>query len=250
MVQTTPSKLKWVKDQLSQRHKLTKELGKGGQGVVYRTTDPELLVKMPLNEGHVITSKAEVERFQNQLERLYLLPLSEKMHITKPLYLLEEQAGYVLQMMQDMQPIGQWLPKTLNKQDAKEFSPPAWIAQEVSKAAAYPLAMYAMSGGTKRRLELLSQAAIELLKLHSVGIVFVDISPENIFCSKTPGYHEVWMIDADNLRFEQVETTFAVYTPSFGSPEVVTGKSGARVTSDAYSFSMLAFKIIGYVSCL
>ena len=95
MVQPAPSDLKWVKDQLSQRHKLTKELGKGGQGVVFRTTDPELLVKMPLKGGQVITDKTEVERFQHQLDRLYLLPLSEKMHITKPLYLLEEQAGYV-----------------------------------------------------------------------------------------------------------------------------------------------------------
>ena len=34
-----------LQDELSQQHKLTKELGRGGQGVVFRTTDPELVVK-------------------------------------------------------------------------------------------------------------------------------------------------------------------------------------------------------------
>lgn len=235
---------RWVKDQLSQRHKLTKKLGQGGQGIVYRTSDPELLVKMPLKDNKEITDKAEVKYFQEQLERLYLLPLTEAMHITKPLYLLEEQAGYVMQMMQDMQPIGEWLPKILTKQIAKDFTRPAWLSEGVPLEAAYSLVMYAKSGGTKRRLELLAQATIELLKLHSVGLVFMDVSPENIFCSTIPGYNEAWMIDADNLRFEAVNAKSGVITPHYGAPEIVKGEDGARVVSDAYSFSLLAFKIL------
>ena len=176
-------KLTRVKDQLSQWHKLTKELGKGGQGIVYRTSDPELLVKMPLKNHKEITDKAEVKYFQEQLERLYLLPLTNTMHITRPLYLLEEQAGYVMQMMQDMQPIGEWLPQILNKQLAKTFTRPAWLSDDVPLESAYSLAMYAKSGGTKRRLELLAQATIELLRLHSVGVIFMDVSPDNIYCS-------------------------------------------------------------------
>ena len=50
-------KLTRVKDQLSQWHELKQELGKGGQGLVYRTADPELLVKMPLKNGKEITSR-------------------------------------------------------------------------------------------------------------------------------------------------------------------------------------------------
>lgn len=241
--QKTPEP-RWVKDQLSQRHKLTKKLGQGGQGIVYRTSDPELLVKMPLKDNKEITDKAEVKNFQVQLERLYLLPLTEAMHITKPLYLLEEQAGYVMQMMQDMQPIGEWLPKILSKQVAKHFTRPAWLSDDVPLEAAYSLAMYAKSGGTKRRLELLAQATIELLKLHSVGLVFMDVSPENIFCSAIPGYNEAWMIDADNLRFEAVSARAGVLTPQYGAPEVIKGESGARVTSDAYSLALLAFKVL------
>ncbi|MEZ9368443.1 hypothetical protein AB4140_06395 [Shewanella sp. 10N.286.51.B2] len=241
--QKTPEP-RWVKDQLSQRHKLTKKLGQGGQGIVYRTSDPELLVKMPLKDNKEITDKAEVKNFQEQLERLYLLPLTEAMHITKPLYLLEEQAGYVMQMMQDMQPIGDWLPKILNKQVAKDFTRPAWLSEDVPLEAAYSLTMYAKSGGAKRRLELLAQATIELLKLHSVGLVFMDVSPENIFCSAIPGNNESWMIDADNLRFEAVSAGAGVLTPQYGAPEVIKGESGARVTSDAYSLALLAFKVL------
>lgn len=244
MTQQRNSQPKWVKDQLSQRHKLIKELGKGGQGIVYRTSDPELLVKIPLKNGKEITDKEGVKHFQEQFERLYLLPLTEAMHITKPLYLLAEQAGYVMQMMQDMQPIGEWLPQILNKQLAKTFTRPAWLSEDVSLEAAYSLAMYAKSGGTKRRLELLAQATSELLKLHSVGVIFMDISPENIFCSGSPEYSEVWMIDADNLRFEAVNAKAGVITPQYGAPEVVKGESGSRVTSDAYSLALLAFKIL------
>ena len=241
--QKTPEP-RWVKDQLSQRHKLTKKLGQGGQGIVYRTSDPELLVKMPLKDNKEITDKAEVKNFQEQLERLYLLPLTEAMHITKPLYLLEEQAGYVMQMMQDMQPIGEWLPQILSKQVAKDFTRPAWLSDDVSLESAYSLAMYAKSGGTKRRLELLAQATIELLKLHSVGLVFMDVSPENIFCSAMSGNSEAWMIDADNLRFEAVGARAGVLTPQYGAPEVIKGEGGARVTSDAYSLALLAFKVL------
>lgn len=247
MTQQRNSQPRWVKDQLSQRHKLTKELGKGGQGIVYRTSDPELLVKIPLKNGKEIIDKEGVKHFQDQLERLYLLPLTEAMHITKPLYLLAEQAGYVMQMMQDMQPIGEWLPqifKSLAKKDQEEFKSPAWLSQDVSLEGAYSLAMYAKSGGTKRRLELLAQAACELLKLHSVGVIFMDVSPENIFCSVDAGYSEVWMIDADNLRFEAVNTKTGVITPQYGAPEVVKGESGSRVTTDVYSFALLAFKIL------
>lgn len=235
---------RWVKDKLSQWHKLIKELGKGGQGVVYRTSDPDLLVKMPLKNYKEITDNVEIKRFQEQLERLYLLPLDNDIHITKPLYLLEEQAGYVMQMMQDMQAIGEWLPQILNKQAAKNFTRPTWLSGDVPIESAYSLAKYAESGGTKRRLELLTQASIELLKLHSVGVIFMDVSPDNIYCSIVPEYNEVWLIDADNLRFEQENSTVGVRTPQYGAPEIVKGESGARATSDTYSLALLAFKIL------
>lgn len=233
-----------VKDQLSQHHKLTKVLGKGGQGIVYRTLDSDLLVKMPLKNFKEITDEVEIKRFQERLERLYLLPLSNEMHITKPLYLLADQAGYVMQMMQDMQPIGEWLPQILDKQSAKDFTRPSWLSEDVPIESAYSLAKYAESGGAKRRLGLLVQASIELLKLHSVGVLFMDVSPDNIYCSTNPEYTEVWLIDADNLRFETINAKTGVITPQYGAPEVVKGESGARATSDAYSLALLAFKIL------
>ena len=244
MQQQKEQKLTRVKDQLSQWHELKKELGKGGQGVVYRTADSELLVKMPLKNGKEITDKEEINHFQKRFENLYLLPLTNKMHITRPLYLLEGQAGYVMQMMQDMQPIGKWLPQILNKQLAKTFTRPSWLSEEVPLEVAYSLAMYANTGGTKRRLELLSQTSIELLRLHSVGVIFMDISPDNIYCSTKPEHSEVWMIDADNLRFEGVSSKSGVITPQYGAPEIVKGIDGGRVVSDTYSLALLAFKIL------
>lgn len=247
MTQQEKYKPRWVEDQLSQKHKLTKELGRGGQGVVFQTSDSGLLIKMPLKNGKEIIRVEEVKHFQEQLESLYLLPLSNKMHITRPLYLLKVQAGYVMQMMQDMQPIGEWLPQhfsNLTKEKQKEYKPPAWMSKEVTSDAAYPLDMYAKSGGTKRRLELLTQATIELLRLHSVGVIFMDISPDNIYCSAASEHNEVWMIDADNLRFENVNAQTGVITPQYGAPEIVKGIDGARVISDTYSLALLAFKML------
>ena len=244
MQEQTPKAPTRVKDQLSQRHLLKDVLGRGGQGIVYKTSDPELLVKMPLKNGKEITDKSEIKSFQNDIDRLYSLPLDSSIHITKPLYLLDDYAGYVMQMMRDMQPIGAWLPQRPDKETEKEFVRPAWLSDDVSLASAYSLSEYADSGGAKHRLSLLSQAAIELLKLHSVGVVFMDVSPENIFCSKAAGYQEVWLIDADNLRFEAVNAKSGVLTPQYGAPEIVNGQDGSRAVSDAYSFSVLAFKIL------
>lgn len=252
MTQQEKPKPRWVKDQLSQWHELTEKLDSGGQGVVYRTSDPELLVKMALkkdDKGNTaeITDKTEVAYFQEQFEHLYLLPLTEAMHITKPLYLLAEQAGYVMQMMQDMQPIGEWLPQkvsNLTKKEQAKYKPPTWLSEDVPLEAAYPFAMYAESDGTKRRLELLAQATIELIKLHSVGVIFMDVSPENIFCSTNRDHSEVWLIDADNLDFEEVNSNSGMKTKNYVAPEIAKGEDGARVGSDAYSLSLLAFEIL------
>ena len=70
MTQQEKYKPRWVEDQLSQKHKLTKELGRGGQGVVFQTSDSGLLIKMPLKNGKEIIRVEEVKHFQEQLESL------------------------------------------------------------------------------------------------------------------------------------------------------------------------------------
>ena len=48
----------------------------------------------------------------------------------------------------------------------------------------------------------------------------------------SPSFHayafSVWMIDADNLRFEMEGRGPGVFTPAFGAPDLVQGHDGGR----------------------
>ncbi|WP_052675246.1 hypothetical protein [Photobacterium iliopiscarium] len=55
-----------LQDEWGQLHKLTKVLGRGGQGVVFRTTDPDLVVKFILKDNQVVTNTAEKETYKKK----------------------------------------------------------------------------------------------------------------------------------------------------------------------------------------
>lgn len=55
--------------------------------------------------------------------------------------------------------------------------------------------------------------------------------------------HEAWLIDLDNLCTHS-EPGRAVFTPYYGAPEIVTGRSGATSLSDAWAFAVLAFNAL------
>lgn len=234
-----------LQDELSQQHKLTKELGRGGQGVVFRTTDPELVVKCLLKDNQVVTNTEEKEAYKNKLSKLSLYPIHPSFNIAKPLFMLKDQAGYVMQMIQDMDPVQTLLDYKIPK--GKKSKLPSWLNSELPIEVCYPLMHYAQTGGTKQRLAILMQTATELSKLHNVGLLYGDISPENVFFSVDRQFNHVWFIDADNIRFDNPKSGSIVYTPGYGAPEVVTKQDGCRPQSDCYSFAILAFKMLAMV---
>lgn len=235
-----------LQDEWSQQHKLTKILGRGGQGVVFRTTDPDLVVKCVLKDNQVVTNAAEKETYKKKLSKLSLYPINPEFNIAKPLFMLKEQAGYVMQMMQGMQPVQAILDYKIPKETQGKI--PSWLNGELPTEISYPLAHYAKTGGAKQRLAILMQTATELSKLHSVGLLYGDISPENVFCSVDRQFNHVWFIDADNIRFDNPKRGSIVYTPGYGAPEVVTKQDGCRPQTDCYSFATLAFKLMTMVA--
>ena len=234
-----------VQDELSQHHKLTTIMGRGGQGVVFRTTDPDLVVKCILKDNQVVTNTIEKEAYKKKLSKLSLYPINAEFNIAKPLFLLKDQAGYVMQMMRDMQPIQSMLDYQIPKDTQGKI--PHWLSSELPIEISYPLGYYAKTGGSKQRLAILMQTATELSKLHSVGLIYGDISPENVFFSVDRQFNHVWFIDADNIRFDSPKHGSIVYTPGYGAPELVTKQDGCRPQSDCYSFAILAFKILTMV---
>lgn len=224
-------------------------IGRGGQGVVFRTRDPDIAVKFIVPPGeeplaaagarvgqrlHEHLTRAPAEplptswqaqgRLRTRLDDVRLLPLP-RLHLARPLSLLRNHPGYTMQLLRGMVPI-----RTLIAEPGEE------------KLADF----YRAGGGLRRRLHLLGRAASLLLRLHGMPVAYGDVSPSNVFVSAAVDEHEVWFIDADNLAFESVAGE-AVHTRGYGAPELVQGVAGVTTLSDAWSFAVLAFEALTQV---
>ena len=106
---------------------------------------------------------------------------------------------------------------------------------------------YLKTGGLRRRLIALYKCSTLLARLHGNGLVYGDISPNNIFISEDLEHSSVWLIDADNIRFEISDGGSVVFTPKYGAPELVQGKDGGRPESDCHAFSAVAFYLLSLI---
>jgi DNA-binding helix-hairpin-helix protein with protein kinase domain len=205
-----------------------KPLGQGGQGVVLRTRSPHIAVKligaMPINASNQVPDPIRQEALRRRIEDVRTLPLSS-LNLAQPLSILRDHVGYTMRLLNGMVPMR------------------SLIAEPGEKTVG---AFYQQTGGVGRRLNLLANTANLLARLHAVPLVYADISPNNVFISETTDASEVWLIDLDNLDYQSPSAP-SVYTPSFGAPEVVTGKSSVTTLSDCYSFAVLAFYVLAQV---
>ncbi len=235
-----------VTDQYHQEHKIGSELGKGGQGIVYTTSDPDIAIKLVLTkDGEPYKDKEFIKNYHKQLDDLLTLPISQEINLARPICRLKDHAGYVMQQLRGMKPVEDFF-STFPK-NVEEIKYPQWLDGFIKAKRfkdAYALAHYAQTGSTKRRFEILMQGAAQLAKLHGQGLVYGDISNENVFFSENEAFNHVWFIDADNLRFDNKRSKKAVYTRGYGAPELVLGQVGASTRTDVYSFAVLAFKLL------
>lgn len=223
-------------------------IGQGGQGVVFRTRNPHIAIKLinaasppvgalprerashrlwsHLTVFHGLGAIDDEKRLalRRRLEDVRLLPLPE-LQVALPLSMLRDQVGYSMRLLKEMVPI-----RTL-------------IAEPGTENLA---GFFQATGGVRRRLSVLTHLANVLARIHAVPLVYADVSPNNVFVSDDIDASEVWLIDLDNLD-HQSEKSSAIHTPGFGAPEVVTGRGGVTTLSDAYSFSILAFYVLTQV---
>lgn len=194
---------------------LDSPLGRGGEGVVFRTHDDRLAVKL--------CTSGSASRLEDGLDRLRWLPL-HGLPICRPLEpLAEPHVGYVMELLQDMVSFR-----------AVSQPPPE---EDVAR-------WYARVGGWRRRLRLLARCAAVLGALHDRGIVYGDVSPGNVLVSDRVEHDEVWFVDADNLRTESIPGPYRLVTAYYSAPEVLSGTSGNTVFSDVYSFALLAYETL------
>lgn len=234
-------------DEYQNVHIQDKVLGQGGQGVVFRTKDPDLAIKLVTDEsGTPVTDKDSVERYSKRFRRVRLLPLPESLNISIPAALLQNNAGYAMQLLSEMVPFSHfWLDgKSAEKITTDDI--PAWLSA-MPENEAKKIVHYYKTGGLRRRLTALYKCASLLARLHGNGMLYGDISPNNIFISEGLDDSTVWLIDADNIRFEITTGGSVVYTPKYGAPELVQGKDGGRPASDCHAFAVVAFYLLSLI---
>lgn len=235
-----------LSDEYGNLHYLADELARGGQGAVYRTRDADLAIKQPLDASGQPDKTANLrDRFQN----IRLLPIPSRIPVSLPLAILRDEPGYVMRLLNGMKPFevfemdGRTKKELREAVEARRLELPKWLAAIPDRDLALRLHHYATTGSTRRRLFALSKCASILARLHNAGLIYGDISTNNAFIGEGSSC-EVWLIDADNLRFELPSGGTSVYTPGYGAPEVVRGTDCSRPRSDCWAFAVMAFKIL------
>ena len=224
-----------VEDIFGNVHQLTKELSRGGQGVVYRTAIPDVLVKLDL-QGDMSANERYME--------LRLLPLPQGIHITLPLAPLKDDAGYIMRLLEDMIPFAE----AFGKSGVEELDEPhtRFIDERIADGGdiANFFVPLVANGGMRRVLLAYLQAATVLAELHASGFVYCDFSYNNAFVSSDKDHCNVWLIDADNIAPAKQASSCYLYTGSVGAPEVASGQRGDSFASDVFAMASSLFQQI------
>lgn len=207
-----------VVDIAGSRYDLGAQLGSGGQGTVFAVPGRPLAVKV-MHAANL----ADDLRCKENISRVRLLDLAG-LNIARPKCALREpHVGYVMDLMTGMVPL-----RTLLRPPRSHLKDPgAW---------------YRDTGGLLRRLRLLAKLAALLGDLHARGMVFGDVSPNNVFVSEDVSHDEVWLIDADNIT--QGAGRSGLYTPGYGAPELVRRECRSDSLTDAWSLATMAFELL------
>ena len=217
-------------------HITTTEIARGGQGVVFRTQNSNIAVKVLCEENGTLFSK---DLNQNtRLESIRLLPIPRKSNITLPQATLKNYAGYVMTLLEEMksfESVFDYLPNNQNSYLNE------WLKQFLDDNPEFVnfLGQYIKSGGRRRRIEAYFKVACILAKLHTRGLVYGDFSSKNAFISEDLANNVVWLIDSDNINY-QTNIKESYFTPGYGAPEVMQGK-GCTFYSDSYAFAVSLF---------
>jgi len=216
---TTGQQKRLVQDTKGLVYELKEELSRGGQGIVYRTQYPQVLIKG-------FTKKDEHARLRWQQHIAWLVNQDlGGLKLARPLTLLAApRFGYVMELMDGLVPLQSLLDSFINAEEAAS-------------------ADYLRQGGLRRRIRILSQLARTLNQLHTRGMLYGDLSPSNIFVSDDPEHAETWLIDCDNISLE-AHSGLTLHTADYGAPEVVRGDALLSSLTDSWSFAVIAYQLL------
>jgi eukaryotic-like serine/threonine-protein kinase len=204
-------------DQRGKEYKATKVLGRGGQGIVYELEGGKYAIKLVKAKDRLAA-----ERLEQRFKAIKTMDLKD-LPVAKPLLLLQRPTlGYVMEIATGMIPLKSML------MAPKEANLVEW---------------YIANGGIRRRLSLLIRLAEVLATMHVRGIIYGDLSPQNVFVSEDIAFAEIFLIDLDNLRILTRHDDF-IHTPGYGAPELLNRTAGTTSLSDCHSFAVIAFQFL------
>lgn len=215
-------------------HITTSEIARGGQGAVFRTQNPNIAVKVELDSSGTAFSNDLTQNIR--LDEIRLLPIPAGVNLTLPQATLKNNAGYVMTLLDDMDSFEKVFDFSF---DFESDYSNTWLDEFRNSAPDFVnvFGQYISSGGRRRRLDAYLKVACILSTLHANGLVYCDFSSKNAFISKLQDNNTVWLIDADNLNYQERTRYAGYYTPGYGAPEVIKGK-GCTFYSDSYAFAI------------
>ena len=200
-------------------HKVSYEvfskIGEGSQGVTFLLKDKSHIAKLFKGDVNPTVLKSKINFLINLGldKRYYAVPLQE---------IVAPKSGYISEFASGM------IPLTTLKAPGKGEDFSEW---------------YVKTGGLLKRYGVLIKLAMAIRALHAKGLVYCDLSPNNVFISEESRKHNVFLIDMDNVRYK-TSIIHNIFTPFYGAPEVVKSLAPNSPMSDCYSFAVIAYELL------
>jgi serine/threonine-protein kinase len=197
------------------RYELVEELGRGAMGIVYKGIDPKINRTVAIKTVHF-----------DDVEEAQLAQVKER-------FFREAQAAGGLNH-----------PNILTIYDSGEETDVAWIAMEFRKGT--DLEKYCQKANLlpwPRVLEICAKTAEALGYAHGHGVVHRDVKPANIMLLENS---EVKVTDFGIARIvssSQTKTGMVMGSPSYMSPEQISGKK-VDGRSDLFSLGVVLYEML------
>lgn len=204
-----------VVDKYGVSYNVTKRIGEGSQGETFMLEGDQNIVKLFKGSINDMELKSKINFLINLNldKRYYSVPIKE---------IISPKSGYISEFASGMISLSE----LKNSPKGENFG--NW---------------YVKTGGLLKRYGVLIKLANCIRTLHSKGLVYCDLSPNNVFVSSNPKKHNVFLIDMDNLRYK-TSIIHNIYTPFYGAPEIIKGIAPNTPMSDCYSFAVIAYELL------
>ena len=180
---------------------LGSKLGGGKEGCVFNLVEKENAVVKILNDSGM----SKNQRNETYLHLEWLCDLRRRTdrtflrkYMLLPMALIDDQLGYAMRKADGYEPLDKFITPPDNND---EFD--SWYKEK------YPL---------KRRYQTIVNLFDALREIHIAGLIFTDLSPNNIMVHKQK--NEFVFIDTDNLRKRTDSYLSVLGTPGYMAPEV------------------------------